>query len=185
MMSDENLNKEIEEGLARADAMLRQQKRRRWFYAFLGLFVLVCTFSLGFLMRPTSAATAENSLYFSSNRTGKYEIYYRGADGKSVQMTHTSGGESWGPVLAPTGILYFVSNESGKPEIYLMLNGKKTRLTNSPGKSGSWDPKPVNGRDLYFVSNRSGKNEIYYRTQTGSTIQVTRTVGGQTQFSVP
>jgi len=186
MSNDSNLNREIEEGLARADEMLRREKRRQWLYAFLGLFALVCAFLLGFLIRPTnSAAAADNLLYFSSNRSGKYEIYYRGVDGKSVQITHTSQGESWGPVLGPTGILYFVSNESGQPEIYIKTSGNSMRLINSGGKYGSWDPKPVSGGALYFVSNRSGKNEIYYRTEAGFTMQVTSTAGGQTQFSVP
>ncbi len=182
-----DIKSEIEEGLARANMMLHRQRNRQIYYAFLGLCILAGLFFIGFLInRPTGSSLPllNSGLYFSSDRSGKYEIYYLKPDSKIKQITHTASGQSWGPALSPTSTLYFTSDRDGKSEIYALASGAAVRVTTSPGKSHSWRPIP-GFFGLYFVSNRSGKNEIYYIGLFGPVVQVTNTPGfGESLFSI-
>jgi hypothetical protein len=184
-MSENNLDREIEEGLARADAMLRRERNQRILYVVLGLCALVGAFFIGFLSNRSAGSAlpmASSGLYFSSNRSGKFEIYHLGQNSQIEQITHTVAGQSWGPALSPTGVMYFTSNRDGKKEIYAMTNGVSVRITTSPANSNSWNPIPTLG-GMYFVSNRSGKNEIYFLSAAGETFQVT-SGSGESQFSI-
>jgi hypothetical protein len=85
---------------------------------------------------PTLSKT--NTLYFTSNRDGKPEIY-KLVEGKVLGVTHTHGtGKSWAPIISNTGTLYFTSNRDGKPEIYKLTRGKVTRVSHTKGITASW-----------------------------------------------
>ena len=102
------------------------------------------------------------TIYFTSKRDGKAEIYRRFPDEKTERVTRTPDPfESWGPTLSILGNIYFTSNqEDGKAEIYRLINGKTERVTRTPGDFESWGPI-FQGQDLYFTSNRSTQNEVY------------------------
>jgi caspase domain-containing protein/WD40 repeat protein len=101
-------------------------------------------------------------LYFTSNRTGKAEIYEFISDGHVRRLTNTPGqAASWSPAIDPFGRLYFTSNRTGKAEIYeFKSDGQVRRLTNTPGGSESWAPV-IRGQNIYFTSNRNGRNGVY------------------------
>jgi hypothetical protein len=79
-------------------------------------------------------------LYFTSNQSGKAEIYYLDSKGKMVEVTNTlEPYESWSPIPAAAGIVYFTSNLNGKAEIYYLdSKGKLAPVTHTPGRYGSW-----------------------------------------------
>ena len=168
--------------------------RRSWLLwggATAGLFVLVVAILLiGNLNRKPSTAAAPSVvrspantvLYFSSNQTGKREIYYYSdQQARSIQLTNTPGdGESWDPAISPDGTLYFTSNQSGQPEIYYYSDqqARSTRLTNTPGDGVCSEPAFSPDGTLYFTSNQSGKDEIYYYSdQQAKSIRLTNTPG--------
>jgi serine/threonine protein kinase len=110
------------------------------------------------------------TLYFTSNRDGRAEIYSRrleNGEWKIERVTHTPGQfESWGPAPGLDGNLYFTSDrEDNKAEIWRrrLENGqwKYERFTHTPGQFESWGAAPSIGGNLYFTSNRDGKAEIY------------------------
>jgi serine/threonine protein kinase/Tol biopolymer transport system component len=127
------------------------------------------------------ASGIDGNIYFTSNRSGKAEIYRLNRNGEVVQVTHTPGkAESWSPVIQLQDI-YFTSNRDGKTEIYRLSNGKTVRVTNTPGKAESWSPV-VHGQITYFTSNRDGKAEIY-RLDNGKIVRVTQTPGKAESWS--
>lgn len=113
--------------------------------------------------------------HFTSDRSGKNEIYRIGSNGESIQVTNSPGNStSWGAVFSPDGKLYFTSDRSGKYEIYRIdSNGETVRVTDSSGNSSSWGPAFSKDGKMYFTSDRSGNAEIYRIETTGKTAQVT------------
>ena len=115
--------------------------------------------------------------YFTSNQSGRAEIYYLDSKGQKVQVTHSTGlSQSWSPVLVTGGYVYFTSNQSGKAEIYYLdPKGRKVQVTYTPGKYQSWSPVPAPDGVIYFTSDKSGQAEIYYLNSKGHIVQVTHT----------
>jgi len=123
-----------------------------------------------------SASKPYVSLHLVSNRSGKREIYRITRSAEFLQVTHTSSGESWSPVKAPSGALYFVSDRSGKREIYrLTRDAGIVQVTHTPGNGESWAPGIGPGGTLLFVSTRDGKREVYRLTRDAEIVQVTHT----------
>ena len=117
----------------------------------------------------------DGNVYFTSNLSGKAEIYDLNPNGQTIRITTTPGSaESWGPVPVGDGNVYFTSNLSGKAEIYdLNSNGQTIRITTTPGLAESWGPVPVGDGNVYFTSNLSGKAEIYDLNPNGQIIKIT------------
>jgi serine/threonine protein kinase len=104
------------------------------------------------------AFKGDRGVYFSSNRTGKIQIYLIGKDGLK-QVTATSN--NFEAARSSNGI-YFTSDQSGKKEVFHMSErGEVEQITYTSGSAESWNPKPF-GNGIYFSSDRSGKAEIYY-----------------------
>ncbi len=82
-----------------------------------------------------STHAAGRVVYFTSNQSGKAEIYYLDSKGELVPVTHTPGNyESWSPFPAAGGNVYFTSNQSGKAEIYYLdSKGALVPVTHTPG----------------------------------------------------
>jgi len=161
-----------------------------WIIALVGLVAVIAftiwgALSLKALLAPaqTTMALAYNMpgsaqvTYFTSNQSGRAEVFTLDSKGKIVQVTHTPGqSQSWSPVRAPGGVVYFTSNQSGKAEIYYLdSKGKIAQVTQSPGQSQSWSPVLAPGGVVYFTSNQSGKAEVYYLDSKGQKVQVTHT----------
>ena len=160
-----------------------------WIIALAGLVVLsvlvaVIAFGIG-VMRRTVAQPASTSMsdggyvYFTSDQSGKAEVYYLDSKGKLVQFTHTPAQyESWSPVPGAGGYVYFTSDQSGKAEVYYLdPEGKIVQFTHTPGQYESWSPVPAAGGYVYFTSDQSGKAEIYYLDPKGKLVQFTHTPG--------
>ena len=165
------------------ESLERIKIRPVWILALVGLVVVVIVFVV-WRTRPPSAQPVLTSVstgytYFTSNQSGKAEVYYLDPHGKIAQFTHTPGQfESWSPAPAAGGYVYFTSNQSGKAEVYYLdPEGKMAQYTHTPGKFESWSPAPAAGGYVYFTSNQSGKAEVYYLDPEGKMAQFTHTPG--------
>jgi Tol biopolymer transport system component len=118
---------------------------------------------------------------FSSNRSGKHEIWLADPDGSNtVQLTSTSTGVLGAPRWSPDGgSIAFQSNFEGQFEIYVIpaSGGKLHRITSHPAS----DHVPAFSRDgkwIYFSSNRTGNWQIWKIGATGGdAVQVTPNSG--------
>jgi Tol biopolymer transport system component len=144
-------------------------------------------------LEPITSSTREDTLphsspdgariAFSSNRSGKWEIWVANADGSGAQQrTFYANAPSGPPRWSPNGrLIAFGHAEEGNGDIYTMTpeGGSPRRLTVEPSEeeTPSWSG---NGRWLYFSSNRSGKFEIWKLAidEPSHVIQITR--GGGT-----
>jgi eukaryotic-like serine/threonine-protein kinase len=174
-----------------AQAATHNQGWLLWGGATVGLILLVVAILVvGNLNRkqPENPALSQvrfpvnNILYFSSDQTGKREIYYYSdREARSIRLTNTPGdSESWEPAVAPDGTLYFTSNQTGKREIYYFSDqqGRSIQLTNTTGDWECWEPAIAPDGTLYFNSNQSGKDEIYYYSdQQAKSLRLTNTPG--------
>mgnify|MGYP000845691798 CR=1 FL=1 len=156
-------------------------KKNLLFMTIIGLLAVVIAYYIGrfSVSLPSSIpssfpAVLSEKLYFTSNRSGNYDIY-RLEDGQPVRVTHSANGGCWDPVISPSGVLYFTSDRNGNREIYYLSGTNVMQVTYAPGYQESWSPFFINNT-LYFVSNRSGKNEIW-RMVDGKPEQVTLTPG--------
>jgi Tol biopolymer transport system component/DNA-binding winged helix-turn-helix (wHTH) protein len=145
-------------------------------------------------LEPVISSTREDTLpdysspdgariAFSSNRSGKWEIWVANADGSTArQLTFYAKAPAWSPRWSPSGrLLAFGHVEEGNGDIYTMTpEGSSIRqLTVEPSEeeTPSWSR---DGHWLYFSSNRSGRFEIWKLAidQPSQVVQVTR--GGGT-----
>ena len=122
------------------------------------------------------ASDGHGNLYFTSNQSGRTEIYAITTNGKLIKITNTPGQwESWSPALDGHGNLYFASNQSGKTEIYaITTNGKLMKITNTPGRWGSWSPASDGYGNIYFTSNQNGYTSVFMMNTLGEL----RLIGG-------
>ncbi len=162
--------------------------RPAWIIALVGLVVL---FAFARWVIPpliagsTHTPASSGYVYFTSDESGKPEVYYLDPQGVKKQVTHTPGAyQSWSPMPAPGGYVYFTSDESGKPEVYYLdPQGVKKQVTHTPGQYQSWSPAPAPGGYVYFTSDESGKAEVYYLDPQGVKKQVTHTPGQYKSWS--
>ena len=130
-----------------------------------------------FLMNLSAQIPDKQYISFSSNRTGKLDIYIIGTDGKDLhRLTHdpvAAHSAKW----APSGRAFaYVSHRDGNAEIYVMdLNKNETRrLTNHPAQDDNpaWSP---DGQWIAFSSNREGdfkeNYDLYKIDATGGNLQ--------------
>lgn len=117
-----------------------------------------------------SSSATHRRIYFSSNRSGAWQIYSMNPDGSSVRRITNNASNDTEPRVSQDGQrIVFVSDRDGNPEIYAMdYDGANVvRLTNNAGDDTHpvWSP---NRARIAFVSNRSGNNEIYAMNANGS-----------------
>ncbi|TFH31101.1 MAG: hypothetical protein E4H00_04035 [Myxococcales bacterium] len=99
-------------------------------------------------------------MYFSSSRSGNYEIYSSGLDGKGLRRLTRSAAIDVSPTCGPGGKLAFVSNRHGSPQIFTMsidgTNVKRVTFRGNHNQTPVWckDPKQpliaFSGRDQNF-----------------------------------
>ena len=103
------------------------------------------------------------SVVFTSNRDGDFEIYTMRADGTEQRRLTKSRGIDMRPACSPDGKrIAFTSNRDGNYEVYVMgADGANARrLTRNPERDdyASWHP---DGKRLVFVSERRGQFDLY------------------------
>jgi Tol biopolymer transport system component/uncharacterized RDD family membrane protein YckC len=131
--------------------------------------------------RAATASTAAaprpgNTIVFTSNRTGTYNIYLVNADGSGLrQLTRFQIGEVARPSLSPDGTTILFQRQD-KPaatsDIWgVQADGSRMRnLTPEPDDEGSptWSP---DGTKVAFASNRSSASDIFLMNPDGSGIK--------------
>ena len=101
-----------------------------WIIAFVGLVVVIIIAIWGVHSLYIMPAHA-GYVYFTSDHSGKAEIYYMDPKGKIVRVTDNEYAR-WSPMPAGNGYVYFTSDQSGKAEIYYMdPKGKIVQVTNN------------------------------------------------------
>ena len=114
---------------------------------------------------------------FSSNRTGKLNIYVIDTNGENLRRLTDDPVAAHSATWSPNGRAFaYVSHRDGKAEIYVMdLNKNETRrLTNHPASDDNpaWSP---DGHWIAFSSNREGdfkeNYDLYKMDATGGNLQ--------------
>ena len=125
-------------------------------------------------------------IVFTSARSGNYEIWVCGAEGRSpVQLTSSSGPQLGSPRWSPDSRwIAFDSPKAGNEDIYVISadGGRPRRLTSGSHNNvrPSWSQ---DGQWIYFGSNRSGDWQIWKEPAPGgAAVQVTKTKGGEEAF---
>jgi serine/threonine protein kinase/Tol biopolymer transport system component len=116
---------------------------------------------------------------FTSDRSGRHEIWASRSDGSQPTQLTTMGKAfhaSWSPDSAQVA---FVSSAEGNQEIYVVRasGGSPKRLTNHPAR----DLSPSWSRDtkwIYFASSRSGGTEVWRMPAQGGEPDQVTTNGG-------
>lgn len=81
--------------------------------------------------------------WFTSNRSGKREVWGMTQAGVA-QWTHKPGaGESWGLAPAANGDIVFTSDRDGKPEIYRASPNGIVAVTHTDGEGWSFTESKV------------------------------------------
>lgn len=111
----------------------------------------------GITMAP---AICGERMYFSSSRSGNYEIYSSNLDGKGLRRLTRSRGIDVSPTCGPGGKLAFVSNRHGSPQVFTMKNDgtnvQRVTFRGNHNQTPVWcqDPKQpliaFSGRDQNF-----------------------------------
>lgn len=118
-------------------------------------------------------------ILFSSNRTGKIELWSMHADGSAQRQIVTGlPGEKWVPQLSPdskTIVFAYGDPGVGHPEIWsVSATGRNPRrLTTTPkaATGPTWSLLPhfsPDGRRIVFASTKSGDSQIWIMNSDGS-----------------
>ena len=118
---------------------------------------------------------------FTSDRTGRWEIWISDPDGSNaVQLTALGAVATGYPHWSPDGEwITFHTNVDGQWEVYVVAaGGGKPRNVSAHPSSDVSPSFSHDGRWIYFVSNRSGASRIWkVPASGGEAVQVTPTTG--------
>jgi len=123
------------------------------------------------------------TVYFSSNQSGTFEIYSIGIDGSALRRLTNGLGSLYAPELSPNGErIVFTNHGSG---LWVMNpDGSNPRaLTFKDDIDPTWSP---DGSMIAFASNRSGERQLYVANANGKNVeQVTdlNNMGGRSSWS--
>ena len=130
----------------------------------------------GITMAP---AICGERVYFSSSRSGNYEIYGSNLDGSGIRRLTRSQGIDVSPTCGPGGKLAFVSDRHGSPQIFSMnregSNVQRVTFRGNHNQTPVWcaDAK----QPLIAFSGRDGNFDIF--TVNVETQEYTRLTQGQ------
>ncbi|MFN8399401.1 MAG: DUF5050 domain-containing protein [Anaerolineales bacterium] len=123
------------------------------------------------------------TVFFSSSKSGNFEIYSIGVDGNNLQKLTNGIGSLYAPELSPNGEwIIFTNNGNG---LWLMKpDGSNAHaLTNKDDIDPSWSP---DGSMISFASSRAGARQLFVMNSDGTNIrQVTdlNNMGGRNTWS--
>jgi Tol biopolymer transport system component len=123
------------------------------------------------------------TVYFSSNQSGTFEIYSIDINGNNLQRLTNGIGSLYAPELSPDGQrIIFASNGNG---LWVMNpDGSNPRaITFKDDIDPTWSP---DGSMIAFASNRSGQRQLYVANANGKNVeQVTdlNNMGGRSSWS--
>jgi TolB protein len=123
------------------------------------------------------------TVYFSSNQTGTFEIYSIDINGNGLQRLTNGIGSLYAPELSPDGSkIIFTNNGNG---IWVMnADGSDPHaITFKDDIDPTWSP---DGSMISFASNRSGTRQLYVASANGNGVeQVTdlNNMGGRSTWS--
>jgi Tol biopolymer transport system component len=123
------------------------------------------------------------TVYFSSNQSGRFEIYSMDVNGNGLQRLTNGIGSLYAPELSPNGErIIFTSNGNG---LWVMNpDGSNPRaITFKDDIDPTWSP---DGSMIAFASNRSGQRQLYVANANGKNVeQVTdlNNMGGRSSWS--
>ena len=118
-------------------------------------------------------------VYFSSSRSGNYEIYSSNVDGSGLRRLTRSRAIDVSPTCGPGGKLAFVSDRHGSPQIFTMnsdgTNVQRVTFRGNHNQTPAWcrDPK----QPLIAFTGRDGHFDIF--TVNLETQEYTRLTQGQ------
>ncbi|GAB5518141.1 MAG: winged helix-turn-helix domain-containing protein [Rhodothermales bacterium] len=118
---------------------------------------------------------------FTSNRSGRYEIWRSDRDGRNaIQLTDFGGPFTSTPRWSPDGqALVFTARPNGQADLYRIdAEGSTPQpLTTAPSDemAASWSP---DGQWIYFSSNRSGTWEVWRMPTRGGEVELVTSDGG-------
>jgi len=123
------------------------------------------------------------TVYFSSKRSGGFEIYSIGIHGDGLQRLTRGIGSLYAPQRSPSGQLILFTNHGNG--LWLMdANGNNPRaLTERDDIDPTWSP---DGSMISFASSRSGVRQLYIMNADGLNVrQVTNlnNMGGRSTWS--
>ncbi|MEW6086350.1 MAG: DUF5050 domain-containing protein [Chloroflexota bacterium] len=123
------------------------------------------------------------TVYFSSKRSGGFEIYSIGVNGDGLQRLTRDIGSLYAPELSPSGELILFTNH-GNGLWVMKPDGENPRpLTNRDDIDPTWSP---DGSMIAFASSRKGQRQLFVMNADGSNIQqVTdlNNMGGRSTWS--
>lgn len=123
------------------------------------------------------------TVYFSSKRSGGFEIYSIGINGDGLQRLTRDIGSLYAPELSPSGELILFTNH-GNGLWVMKPDGENPRpLTDRDDIDPTWSP---DGSMIAFASSRNGERQLFVMNADGSNVrQVTdlNNMGGRSTWS--
>lgn len=130
-----------------------------------------------------SMSLAGQTIYFSSRKSGRFEIYSMDTNGKHVQQLTNNIGSLYAPELSPGGDKIIFTNE-GKGLWIMRSDGKKPHpITDRDDIDPTWSP---DGSMIAFASSRIGDRQLFVMTADRTDIRrVTNLdhMGGRSSWS--
>jgi len=108
-----------------------------------------------------------NTVYFSSHKSGNFEIYSISVDGGDANKLTDNIGSLYGPELSPNGEWIVFANK-GKGLWLMRTNGNKPHpLTDRDDIDPTWSP---DGLMIAFASSRAGARQLFVMNADGTNI---------------
>lgn len=123
------------------------------------------------------------TVYFSSNQTGTFEIYSIDINGNGLQRLTNSIGSLYAPELSPKGERIIFTNNGNGLWVMNPDGSNPHAITFKDDIDPTWSP---DGSMIAFASSRSGKRQLYVANANGKKAeQVTdlKNMGGRSSWS--
>ena len=123
------------------------------------------------------------TIYFSSRRTGNFEIYSININGKEFKRLTRGIGSLYAPELSPNGDWIVFTNEGNGLWVMKPDGSNPHAITTSDDIDPTWSP---DGSMIAFASSRAGARQLFVMNADGTNVrQVTdlKDMGGRSSWS--